>query len=517
MDRRILNWLEYGSLAVAVCAFFPIMSGARPIVDWVIPVLFAALLSYILYRDARVEVQTDLSEKIPRYTPVLNAAFFFYFFLLHAIAAGFSGSFGSADPWSELTSFLTDLLITVSLYYLLLMLALPLLRKLFNARTCASLWLLPVLLSVFFNHSFQFSFLHHRPVLVLDLPEQIYRPLLAVWLAGAVLVMGWHLFSHLRFRRFLLASATPVEDTETLELWQEVCQKAHMRKIPLLSRSANTKTPLSIGLFSPHVVLPDKHYAPDALELILRHELIHIMRQDSQNKFFLVFLKALGWFNPLMWIAMRKSADDLELSCDETVLLDADPQQRRQYAGLLLHTAGDQRGFTTCLSASATALRYRMRAVTVPSRRLVGGLLAGVLVLLLFTASGYTAFSIRTGTGEELLFPDGVEQYRVETVMDCRFSKPYPQPDSQAILDYLGHLPLRQINRGYDFEPKAYSYEEGSEQLRFSIRQGDETWDITLSSLGLYVSQGRNQRSFLMDSNIDWAYLESLLGPQDQP
>ena len=45
----------------------------------------------------------------------------------------------------------------------------------------------------------------------------------------------------------------------------------------------------------------------------------------------------------------------------ETVLLDADSSVKRQYAGLLLKTAGDERGFTTCLSASAGALRYRLK------------------------------------------------------------------------------------------------------------------------------------------------------------
>ena len=68
-----------------------------------------------------------------------------------------------------------------------------------------------------------------------------------------------------------------------------------------------------------------------------------------------------------MWMAMERSAQDMELSCDETVLLEADDVTRRRYAGLLLATAGDSRGFTTCLSASASALRYRLRNVSIPS------------------------------------------------------------------------------------------------------------------------------------------------------
>ncbi len=90
-----------------------------------------------------------------------------------------------------------------------------------------------------------------------------------------------------------------------------------------------------------------------------------------------------GKFNPFLWIAMKKSAEDLELSCDEAVLVHADADTRRRYAELILKTAGDSRGFTTCLSASAASLRYRLRQVVRPGRRHSGALLAGLFFFLL--------------------------------------------------------------------------------------------------------------------------------------
>ena len=66
-----------------------------------------------------------------------------------------------------------------------------------------------------------------------------------------------------------------------------------------------------------------------------------------------------------MRVAARKSADDLELSCDETVLAGEDSGSRKRYAELILKTAGDERGFTTCLSATATALRYRLKNIII--------------------------------------------------------------------------------------------------------------------------------------------------------
>ena len=73
---------------------------------------------------------------------------------------------------------------------------------------------------------------------------------------------------------------------------------------------------------------------------------------DAWGKFFLAFCTAICWFNPLMWVAMRKSADDLELSCDEAVTAELDEAGRRRYASLLLDTVGDERGFTKIGRAS---------------------------------------------------------------------------------------------------------------------------------------------------------------------
>ena len=159
----------------------------------------------------------------------------------------------------------------------------------------------------------------------------------------------------------LLTSAEPVMDPGVLRLWEEeqtafqVKQgyKKDPQPIPLV-RSERITTPLTIGLLKNSVcmVLPQKDYTEEEYRLIFQHELTHIGREDNGNKFFLTFCTAMCWFNPLMWIAMRQCAADLERSCDETVLLNADMETKKQYAFLLLKTAGDDRGFTTCLSAS---------------------------------------------------------------------------------------------------------------------------------------------------------------------
>ena len=46
------------------------------------------------------------------------------------------------------------------------------------------------------------------------------------------------------------------------------------------------------------MVVPERDYTQEELRLVLRHELVHISREDSAAKFFLAFCTAMCWFNP---------------------------------------------------------------------------------------------------------------------------------------------------------------------------------------------------------------------------
>ena len=84
--------------------------------------------------------------------------------------------------------------------------------------------------------------------------------------------------------------------------------------------------------------------------------------------------------------------EDIELGCDEAVVQHMDGAGRRDYAELLLRTAGDGRGFTSCLSASARSMRCRMRCVMNPVRKWDGCLLPALTTFLLVVSYGLLSF-----------------------------------------------------------------------------------------------------------------------------
>ena len=402
----------------------------------------------------------------------------------------------------------------LGVYYVLLMAVMPWLRRWVSARVCAMLWLLPDWIYMFVG---RLDLPTDGKKLVLHAPGTLVYVLLAIWAVGAVGVMVWKIGSHLAFRRRILKNAVPVTDRQTLHVWEIELERAWIRKCKWkLVRSDAVTTPLSIGLYNrtTRVVLPMREYTQEELSLVLRHEIIHISRGDPASKFFLTFCTAMCWFNPLMWAAMRKSADDFELSCDESVLLDEPQPVRRQYAELLLQTAGDERGFTTCLSATAGALRYRLKAVMKPEKKRTGAILIGLTLFALSMCSGYVALAYDAQPGAAHIF--GGQDLSTVTVDSV---DPWNDPrgedgvclNEEALKAYLASLELEL----YTEEIHAYNEDERTIFIEFDSPQG--YLSAALCDRAVQVTRSQNGettgRDYYLKTPLDWDYLDTLIAP----
>ena len=206
---------------------------------------------------------------------------------------------------------------------------------------------------------------------------------------------------------------------------------------------------ISWNLKNTTTYLPERGFTDEEAELIFAHELHHIRRRDTHMKFFLRFCCAFGWIHPLVWVAVRKAEDDLELSCDEIVLKDADKDKRRRYAELLLSIAGDSRGYSTCLSASAKSLRYRLRAALPVKNKRKGVLLLFLIMIVCGLCTGRLALSTNRGTLSELAGPDTAEISNAD-FQSGRYADPHGIKDVELLSQYLSDLQVERIYTGYE-------------------------------------------------------------------
>ena len=458
------------------------------------------------------EERTGSSEfEMQRYRPYVSGALLPMFLVSIMILAAYFYGIQGAVRMTLSTCF--GIFLSICLYYPVLLLILPLLRKHISARSCAMLWLLPNYLYIVTQSYMELP----SPLLVIPLKGNWVWMLLMIWFAGFALILAWKMVEHLLFRHQILAGASAVTDQRILSIWKELLSETDFKKPKFkLVFSPTAATPLTIGLFkrSTRIVLPDREYSNEELKMILLHELIHIGREDSWSKFFMIFCAAMCWFNPLMWIAMRKSADDMELSCDETVLLNADEATRKQYALLLLDTAGDERGFTTCLSATANAMRYRLRSVTKPQKRHSGALIVGAAFFILAMTSGYVALAFDGNSGAEVLYQSGEpSDYSIRNITrrDDPFNTKFEVTDESAFHEYLAGLTCYDLTGNY-----SYSDSERYFTYMLDTTNGTEVfvlYDDLIKVVHLY-GENRNAEYYYVPGGLDWDYLDSIIVAQ---
>ncbi|MBR5805451.1 MAG: M56 family metallopeptidase [Oscillospiraceae bacterium] len=473
--------------------------------------LMCLILSWAVFSRYDTEMgEESLPQNGQRYLPLISGYLLpTYLFIMLVMGLKF---LGTDTTLKMMLTLCFDIFLSISLYYVVLLPLLPFLRRHISARTCAMLWLLPNYMYML-DHDFMKI---AEPLFIVHASSKTVKILSVVWAVGFSIVFLWNIIQHLLFRRKLLKNAVPVTDGEVFDLfWKEVNELSiHKPKFKLVI-SDEVATPLTIGLFrrSTRVILPPKHYTADELRLIFRHELIHICREDSRSKFFMMFCSAMCWFNPLMWYAMKKSAEDTELSCDETVLLGEDDATRRQYASLILDTAGDDRGFSTCLASSLSSMRYRLKSIVKPQKRSTGALVVTAVFFVLLMSSGYVALAYGERSGADTVYRGhNPEDFvaRSITVEGGDYELKTDNVDAFALTQYISSLPTQEITGNY-----SYSGDEKVVELRYGGPYGSVFVELHTDYIRvLYTADERDGwYTYHLPQPVDWEYVYSIVPP----
>lgn len=152
----------------------------------------------------------------------------------------------------------------------------------------------------------------------------------ALWALGAAACVLARVVRGARVR-----SATELYDPSDarLEPWREaVARAAHSfspRRAPRIATLANLSQPAVFGVVRPTLLLPASWLARaprrDDLHAVL-HEIAHLKRGDLWLDGACELLRALFWFHPLVWLAVRRVRALTELACDASVARHLGPK-----------------------------------------------------------------------------------------------------------------------------------------------------------------------------------------------
>lgn len=135
-----------------------------------------------------------------------------------------------ADPM--LFTSLFSVAVSLTVYYVLLALLMPWLRRRISSWACGALWLVPNVLYILARDNMRLP----APLLIIKASRDLMTALLGVWFAGFVLIMAWKTEEHLLFRRRVLKNAEKLTSPLWEEIFGQVC--THSGNRPPLYRSA---------------------------------------------------------------------------------------------------------------------------------------------------------------------------------------------------------------------------------------------------------------------------------------
>lgn len=236
------------------------------------------------------------------------------------------------------------------------------------------------------------------PISPLDYPWALG---LAGYLLAVSAMLFWMTVGRLRIRRWIL-DGEAVIDPRVLNTFHEAGELLGIRREYPVIEHQTIPAPVTCRVFHPVIILPSGFSTElIAIELhaVALHELMHVKRRDTFVFTVVSFIRAVFFFQPLVWVACRRISYLAELACDSAVLdSQKDPAA---YAALLTRIAFHlpDRALSTELAAgilfSKSSFFQRIREILSDRRdqvkklsklALAGLLLAGTLSLALAVA-----------------------------------------------------------------------------------------------------------------------------------
>jgi len=142
-----------------------------------------------------------------------------------------------------------------------------------------------------------------------------------LWIAGAAGCLFVLLAGLWRLGQFA-ARATPMSSATWLALADAfAAEQRPRRRIRLLTSEQQTLL-VTWGVSRPTVLVPSSAtaWSEERVRVVLGHEIAHIRRHDWLTLMIAEVVRALYWFNPLVWIACRRLREESERACDDMVL-----------------------------------------------------------------------------------------------------------------------------------------------------------------------------------------------------
>ncbi len=205
-----------------------------------------------------------------------------------------------------------------------------------------------------------------------------------IWMVGVLICACYFFMAYLRCRSEFQVSL-PVGNAFVDEWLKEHPLKRSVK----IRQSGRISAPLTYGVLHPVILMPkDTDWENrQQLQFVFMHEYIHILRFDTGRKLIATLALCIHWFNPFVWAMYILYNRDIELVCDESVVLQFGNHSKWTYARTLISMEETKSKLRPlCNNFSRNAIEERIKAIMKTKTMTRSLLLVSTVVIVVIAA-----------------------------------------------------------------------------------------------------------------------------------
>lgn len=160
------------------------------------------------------------------------------------------------------------------------------------------------------NRSFTKSFLSFSPLYIF----------LGLWIFGSVILLARFIVKTIKFRHKVIIQRN-FATQEELDMLEKVKGEVFGKPKRITLRKTDVvKESMTVGFLDKMILIPDIEFDAPELEIILRHECMHIKNRDMWIKLLVEIYCIIFWWNPFAYFLKFDLNNTLETKCDLSVI-----------------------------------------------------------------------------------------------------------------------------------------------------------------------------------------------------
>jgi bla regulator protein BlaR1 len=228
---------------------------------------------------------------------------------------------------------------------------------------------------------------------IADKYSKTIKILSIIWFTGFLVMIVGYIIIQFRFRK-KITSFTKLRDLELVSIVDKCKKIIGIKSEVYVYISDDFKSPCITGVFRPKIYIPkgiETRIGYDQFQHVILHELTHYKRKDLLYNILAIVDASIHWFNPLIWMVIKKEKIDRELACDAYVLELLGEEEAVSYGMTIIKvtrlflTNQNRLGFASFLGTTGQLERrinmirkfrknsFKMRAIAIVGSIIVSG------------------------------------------------------------------------------------------------------------------------------------------------